>query len=204
MFLAKGETNYVLRQGDKLDRDYRIDGITDQAVSFVYLPLDARQLLVIGSPSALLAAVDRVPDVPRPLAPNAPPTHDLTKLVWNAPSRVELGEEFTIEVGLPAGPQPRAGRIELVYDPMVLAILGGAESQSSPGPKRRASVEVIGPGFVGGQPTPSEVRFRVLAGTPTDTQIGIENLSAVAASGAAVTVESPKTYKLAIVQPASR
>ena len=85
----------------------------------------------------------------------------------------------------------------------MLAVLGGAAAGSaklSDGSSvRRAIVEVIGPGFPGAPPTPSEVRFRVLAANPTKTQIGIENLSAVAASRPLV-VPTPGTYQLAIVE----
>jgi hypothetical protein len=109
-------------------------------------------------------------------------------------------------IGLPAGPQPRSGRIELVYDGRVLAVLGGA----SPGPAgaggetaRRAIVDVIGPGFPGGEPTPTEVCFQVLAADPMTTQIGIENLSAMTASGGALVVQTPSVHRLAILQSVS-
>ena len=142
-------------------------------------------------------------DVPGPLAPDARPTHDQTKLVWNAPPKVEIGHEFTIEVGLPAGSEPRSGQVELVYDAMLLALLGGATTrqEASGGFAQRAIVDVIGPGFRGGQPTPTEVRFRVLAGMPTSTQISIERLSATIASGGALVLEGPKAHDLAIVGP---
>ena len=122
------------------------------------------------------------------------------RLVWIAPAHAEIGAEFTIEVGLPTGPQPRSGRVELVYDPRVLAVLGGAATSGGGATTRRAVVDVIGPGFPGTPPTPSEIRFRVLAAEPTRTQIGIENLSAVA-DGSPLVVAGPGTYQLAIVQP---
>jgi hypothetical protein len=116
---------------------------------------------------------------------------------------VVIGEDFTIEVGLPSGPQPRSGRVELVYDGRVLAILGGAAAApawpSDSASARRALVEVIGPGFPGAPPTPSEVRFRVLAADPMSTQIGIENLSAVAA-GRPLAIASPVAHELAMVR----
>jgi hypothetical protein len=121
-------------------------------------------------------------------------------LVWRAPPQVAIGDDFTIEVGLSSGPQPRSGRVELVYDPRVLTVLGGAVTPTEGASARRAVVEVIGPGFPGVPPTPSEVRFGVLAAYPTSTQIGIENLSAIAA-GKPLVVTSPATYGLAIVQP---
>jgi hypothetical protein len=209
IFLTKGDRNYVVRVGDMLDGNYRVEEIGEQSMTLAYLPLDARQSLAIGSaltPTAGSALVQgaATPDVPKPLAADASPTHDLRKLVWIAPSSVEIGEEFMIEVGLPAGREPRSGRVELVYDAMVLALLGGATGRrdASGGAAQRAVVDVIGPGFRGGEPTPSEVRFRVLAGRPTSTQIGIENLSATIATGGALVLESPRAHSLAVVEPA--
>jgi len=112
---------------------------------------------------------------------------------------VEVGEEFTIEVGLPSGSQPRTGRVELVYDPRILALLGGAAASGGTTAKR-AVVDVIGPGFPGAPPTPSEVRFRVLTADPTTTQIAIENLSAVAA-GSPLAVTAPSAHRLAVARP---
>ena len=174
-------------------------------MTFSYLSLDSRQSLALGDPvhtvtSGPLLAVPAAAVPPTPAAAAGPPI-DPTKLVWIAPPKVAIGEEFTIRVGLPPGAQPRSGRVELVYDARVLAVLGGAApaASNSSATARRAVVEVIGPGFPGAPPTPSEVRFRVLAADPTNTQIGIENLSAVAASRPLV-VASPAAHQLAIVQ----
>jgi hypothetical protein len=142
------------------------------------------------------------PAVPSPLAADAPPRHDPAKLVWRAPPRVRIGEEFTVEVGLPAGPQPRSGRVELLYDPRILAVLGGAARGAPSGgaAARRAVIDVIGPGFPGAQPTPSEVRFRVLAVEPTDTRIAIENVAARTRAGSPLVFASPPAHQLAVVQ----
>lgn len=203
VFLSRGDRNYVARLGDRLDESYRVEEIGEQTMTLAYLPLGVRQSLAIGSAADLAPGVQAdLANVPGPLAPDARPTHDQTKLVWNAPPKVEIGHEFTIEVGLPAGSEPRSGQVELVYDAMLLALLGGATRQeASGGSARRAVVDVIGPGFRGGQPTPTEVRFRVLAGRPANTQISIEKLSATITSGNALVLEGPKAHGLAIVEP---
>jgi len=205
VFLAMGDQNFAVRSGDAILGNYRVEEIGEQSMTLAYLPSGSKQTLAIGSASTLGGESGRgapTPDIPAPLAADAPPTHDLTKLVWTAPSQIQVGEEFTVEVGLPAGSEPRSGRLELLYDGLVLALLGGATPQGpARGTTQRAVVEVIGPGFRGGQPTPSEVRFLVLAGTPTKTQLGIENLVAKLATGATLAVESPKSHQLAIVEP---
>jgi hypothetical protein len=208
VFLTRDDRNYVVRLGDTIDGAYRVDEIGEHSMTLTYLPLDSRQSLAVSSPAqaglTMTASLVPAAAVPSPLAASAPPQSDPTKLVWRAPPRVQIGDEFTVEVGLPAGPQPRSGRVELIYDPRVLAVLGGAATgPSSPigsAATRRAIVEVIGPGFPGAQPTPSEVRFRVLTAEPTSTQIAIENLAATTRAGTLLLLTSPPVHRLAVVQ----
>lgn len=199
VFLSRGDRNYVVRQGDTIDGTYRVDEIGDQSIALTYVPLDSRQSLALGTVPSLgtLASLGPTPAIAAPLAADAPPQHDPTRLVWRAPPRVRVGEEFTVAVGLPAGREPRSGRLELIYDPRVLAVLGGATRGGASG---SALVEVIGPGFPGALPTPSEVRFRVLAAEPTDTRIAIENLTARTRAGSPLALATPPAHQLAVVR----
>ncbi len=207
VFLMKGDRNYIVRSGDTIDGAYRVDEVGDQSMTLTYLPLDTKQSLAVGSPALSAWAATHASGPTPAVSPSAAAlpgaSAEPARLVWLAPARAGIGEEFTVEVGLPAGPQPRSGRVELVYDGRVLAVLGGAAAAPAKPTEsanaRRAVVEVIGPGFPGAPPTPSEVRFRVLAADPTRTQISIENLSAVA-EGSPLVVASPATHPLAIVQ----
>jgi hypothetical protein len=206
-FLMRNDEPYIVRRGDVIDGTYRVEELSETSLTFTYLPLDSRQSLALGDPvrtpnsgPVLAAPATGAPPVP----PAAPPV-DPTKLVWLAPPKVAIGEDFTIKVGLPPGALPRTGRVELVYDPRVLAILGGAApaASSSSATTRRAAVEVIGPGFPRAPPTPSEVRFRVLTANPVSTQIGIENLAAVTSGGNSLVVASSPAHRLEIVSPHS-
>jgi hypothetical protein len=47
VFLERGKENYSVAQGEQAGRDYRIEQITEAAVTFTYLPLGARQTLVV-------------------------------------------------------------------------------------------------------------------------------------------------------------
>jgi len=204
VFLTKGDRNYVVRVDDTIDGAYRVDEISERAMTFTYLPLDFKQSLGVGESAS---SYPPLAELPTPGAPLAKALRAATpavpaQLVWLAPPRVEIGEEFTIEVGLPSGPQPRSGRVELVYDPRILALLGGAAA-SGGGTAKRALVDVIGPGILGSPPTPSEVRFRVLADDPTSTQIRIENVSAVT-GGSSLAVVSPDVHRLAIIHAPSK
>lgn len=49
VFLQDGEKLYVVRKGDVIDNTWRIEGISDVELSFVYLPLHLSQTLSVGS-----------------------------------------------------------------------------------------------------------------------------------------------------------
>ena len=49
VFLQNGEKIYVVRKGDVIDDTWRIEGISDVELSFVYLPLHLAQTLSVGS-----------------------------------------------------------------------------------------------------------------------------------------------------------
>ncbi|MGH8332173.1 MAG: hypothetical protein ACRES0_17360 [Pseudomonas sp.] len=49
VFLQNGEKIYVVRKGDVIDDTWRIEGISDVELSFIYLPLHLSQTLSVGS-----------------------------------------------------------------------------------------------------------------------------------------------------------
>ncbi|MGV8918048.1 MAG: hypothetical protein ACOH2R_09675 [Pseudomonas sp.] len=49
VFLQNGEKIYVVRKGDVIDKTWRIEGISDVEMHFVYLPLHLSQTLSVGS-----------------------------------------------------------------------------------------------------------------------------------------------------------
>ena len=49
VFLQSGEKIYVVRKGDVIDDNWRIEKISDMELSFVYLPLHVSQTLSVGS-----------------------------------------------------------------------------------------------------------------------------------------------------------
>jgi hypothetical protein len=47
VFLARGEQSYSIASAQKLDAEYRIDKVSESAVTFTYLPLNTKQTLDI-------------------------------------------------------------------------------------------------------------------------------------------------------------
>jgi hypothetical protein len=50
VFVARGEDHYTLAPGQTIEKIYRVEKVTDAAVTFRYLPLGTRQVLSIQSP----------------------------------------------------------------------------------------------------------------------------------------------------------
>jgi hypothetical protein len=46
-FVIRGDDHYSIEPGQTIDKDYRIERITDTAVTFIYLPLGIRQILQV-------------------------------------------------------------------------------------------------------------------------------------------------------------
>lgn len=47
VFLNLAERNYIVKVGENIDGQYRMDAVTDRTITFTYLPLDAKQMLPI-------------------------------------------------------------------------------------------------------------------------------------------------------------
>jgi hypothetical protein len=47
VFLARGEDNYSVEPGQMVDSQYRVEQVTDNTVTFTYLPLGIRQVMSV-------------------------------------------------------------------------------------------------------------------------------------------------------------
>ncbi len=193
VFLTSGDRNWVVRSGDTIDGAYRVEAIGDRTMTFTYLALDIRQELGIGAaPRQLQPVAGSSMSEALPFAVSSPSVSlpGETRLLLAAPSRVAAGNELIVSVGLPPGGAVRDARVELAYDPKVLAAVGAATDDTG-----RVSVALAG----AGGPL-AQVRFKVIAQSPTSTQIGIENATARDARGASVVIATPGAHGVAIVQ----
>lgn len=192
VFLTNGNRNWVVRSGDTIDGAYRVEVIGDRTITLTYLALDIRQELGIGG-APLLQSVGTSPlSEALPVAASSPgvPRPGETRLLVAAPSRVAAGNELIVSVGLPPGGAVRDARVELAYDPKVLAAVGAPAGGTG-----RVSVALAG----AGAPL-AQVRFRVIAQSPTSTRIGIENATATDARGGSVAIATPGAHGVAIVE----
>ena len=51
IFLGKGEANFVVKPGDTLEGNYRLDAFHGHLLTFTYLPLQQQQTLPVGQPN---------------------------------------------------------------------------------------------------------------------------------------------------------
>ena len=105
-------------------------------------------------------------------------------------SRAQAALRASFGGGVPPGRGAQSAHVDLTYDPRVLAAIAPAGSGGG-----RVTLDLTGSSGVAAQ-----VRFKVIAESPTSTQIGIENATAVDARGASVAIAAPAAHDVAIVQ----
>jgi general secretion pathway protein D len=145
-----------------------------------------------------------VPGVPgAPVAPPAVSANGL-ELAMIGPSQAVIGQEFVLNLTLPARNQGANATIDLSYDPTVLNAVGGqpaapaAPGAPAPPDPGRTIVAVVAPQVAGAPSQPTAVRFRVVAKMPTTTAIRVDSVTATDATGAQVTVNAPGAITVSI------
>ena len=92
-----------------------------------------------------------------------------------------VGSEFTLSLSLPTNSGPVSASMQLSYDPTVLNVVGITPAPGGAAPaadRGSATVDVGSTGIAGTPATPTQVRFRVVATAPTNTEIGMELVTA--------------------------
>ncbi|CAN7327455.1 general secretion pathway protein GspD [Pseudorhodoferax sp. LjRoot39] len=115
----------------------------------------------------------------------APVAEAPAALSAQVPAQVGIGEEFSVQLTLPDGNQAITTRVQLRYDPALLAPVGGTAD---------ASVELSSSGVAGVAAPPATVRMRVLARAPGQAEIGFDVASAN------LPVQAPPPVAIGIVQ----
>lgn len=141
--------------------------------------------------------------------PDAVATAESVQLSVNGPQQASAGQEFTVSLRFSAESQQSANAyIDLSYDPAILALASGGAAAAppqggapggAPAESGRTRVNVVTTGIGGVDPTPVDVRFRVVAKERTSTEIGIQVGSAIDFNGKAVRVVAPPSHNVEIV-----
>lgn len=94
-----------------------------------------------------------------------------------APAQAPVGSEFTVSLSLSSANAAVNASVQVAYDPTVLNVVGTtpAPAGGAPAPDRGSlTVDVASAGIPGTPATPTQVRFKVVATAPTNTEIGME------------------------------
>jgi hypothetical protein len=186
--LASGDRVFVVRAGDRVGDQYRVQSISESLVVLLNLDLGITQTL------AFTASAVANPTLPTATAGGS---IDDVSLRLSAPSQVAVGEQFTLTVSLDAGMNGmlETGRVEVRFDPKVLEIPGQAQSRGA------ARVDIYG--AYAGHPAPAMVQFRVVAESPTATEIRVVPMSIPDTEGRDIGVNAPPAHRLTIVRAAT-
>jgi general secretion pathway protein D len=128
----------------------------------------------------------------------APPAAAAIALLFSAPTQVALGRDFAVSLRFPPGLlQSARANVEMTFDHTVLEPVQGAGVQVAG--SGRLELAVVGPGIAGVEPTPAQVRFRVIGKVPTTTEINL-HASGVDDAGRPVNVRVPDAHVVEIVE----
>lgn len=150
--------------------------------------------LRIGNAGRLvLSAGTGGPAVATSTGPGAGP--DLQVSV-TAPAEAKIGSEISLAMSLPGGSDAATASVRVTYDPAVLKPIGLAPAPGSINAPDQAQVvvDVASSGVAGLPPTPTQVRFQVIAPAPTSTELDL----LVERSSRKVNI--PRTLNVAVVK----
>src|SRR5882672_5904732 len=133
-------------------------------------------------------------------------------LLVTGPQQASAGQEFALSLRFAGDVQQSANvYVDLSYDPAVLSLAGGgaaapagatgaaAQGGGAASGSGRTRVNVVTMGIGGVEPTPAEVRFRVIAKERASSEIGIQIGSAIDFSGKPVKIIAPPAHNIEIV-----
>ena len=188
--LARDQSVFVVRPGDSLGGRYRVEAVREEQVLLRNLEFGVVQPLAFSGP-VVPGATTTNPSTAKPRVAAS----DDASLRLAGPSQVALGEQFTLTVSLDPGASaaPEGGSVEVRFDPKVLQLRSSDGDVAGDG---ATQVEVAGAST--GQP--AMVRFRVVAQTPTATEIRVVPMAIVDGDGNNLRAETSAAHQLAVVR----
>jgi len=130
LFVAKGEEIIPVKEGDTLDGQYKVEGVTTREVRFIHLATGTRQVMqfdALREEDVIPKVVAAQPKAPV-LAPASPPPAEPklagkagpAQLRWEGPSSARAGASFDVSLRVTSGEQIRAAPMQVRFDPAVL------------------------------------------------------------------------------------
>jgi hypothetical protein len=209
VILAKGDRVSTVRVGDVVDDSYRVEAITPDSVTLVYLPLKiAQQVQVSGMKLDLEApAGEEVVVAASDGASAATGESRSAQLRWVGPERVQAGNNFNVSLKLTSEEPVLASPLQLTYDAKMLepvAVRAGgflAEGSFTYRVNPGGSIFVGAAAGAGSVATDAEfliVTFKPIRSGPAELKLSSVVLQG--ADGRAIVHEPPASFRTAIFQ----
>jgi len=190
--LSRGDRMSLVSAGDTVDGAYRVQSIHEDRIVVLQLELGKEQQVMLSSSAPALGPI-------LPAASDPVGMTEAASLQVAGPSRVALGEQFTLTISLDPGlnGQLAGSYVELQFDPKVLAL--GAKSARAATSSGSARLDLSGAYM--GHPTHVGIEFQVVTPVPTATEIRVVPTNIEGADGRELAVNAPQAHRLAIVPP---
>lgn len=205
--LARDDRIFTVGQGDTLDGTYRVEAITPDGVTLIYLPLSERQQLQVAGlrldlslPTALAGAT-AAPGSEAAEADVRP-----AQLRWEGPKEVHAGANFDVTLKLTSAQPVRALPLQVSYDAKLLEAIAVRPGDLFTEGRFSYRVAPGGSIFVGvstNEPTPADADLMVVTFRPIrsgDAELRLSSVALQGAAGRAIAHEPPATFRTAIVQ----
>jgi general secretion pathway protein D len=155
----------------------------------------AAPLIVRSAAAGGLALATALGSDPIPRATSAPLNAAVAPSVsWNGPPQARIGTDLILALNLGADPRLAGARIQLAYDPAVLAPAASAGSVKEPGKL------ILNPGAEGEVFNPVvQVPFRVIAKASLRSQVTVTDLALRDRDGNMLQAPAPAPYAVDIV-----
>jgi len=133
---------------------------------------------------------------PAVTAPSTSSSGPELQVAVSAPAEVKVGSEVAIAMSLAAGSEAASAQVQVTYDPQVLKPVGLAPAPGGVNAADQAQVlvDVASSGVAGLPPTPTQLRFQVIAPNATQTELDL----VVVRASRRVTI--PRTLSVAVVK----
>ena len=113
--LAKGNALFFAKEGETLEGGYRVESISGERITFLYLPLGVRDTLTMDAALSMTPASAAATD-----AATLPAGPQRARLRWEGPKTVQAGRPFEVALRVNSSQPVYSSPLQLTYDAQAL------------------------------------------------------------------------------------
>ncbi len=221
IFLSKQDLIIPISEGQTIDGTYRVESITPERVTLIYLPLAHKERIPVqGSPTAAAQAQTSGPGTvpartvigPGSLDPSIqkPAAGRPARVLWEGPPRVKLGSEFSVSLRVTSDRPVRASLMQLRFDPTLLDAVTIRPGRFFESPSANFNYRITSDGSIfvsasNNTPAPaSDAELLVLVVKPIKpvaiAEVSIASLDVQGAAGEMIALDSVTPFKTPIAR----